>query len=175
MIAARDGQRESGERILHAVIGAWHRGERTFYVQRSNKMKNYPGAWSLFSIQYAPEELPDSLDLDRVQRVMERMSAERLHAAPVRVRRFLTASTCTHNPIDMIVSLRLYDIEFESEPSLNPDYYVDSAWMSPVEYLQRCGNATCGSCMRMWSDYCYKHRLCEFRFAPRLLQADETR
>jgi hypothetical protein len=143
--------------IIHAVIGVWYRGDETFYVKRSAKMENYPGAWSLFSIQYDPAEMPDSLDLDAAQVLMERMASQRLYGAPIRVRSFLTASTCTNNPIDKIVNLRLYHVEFDREPSLNPDYYVDSAWMTREEYVARRGIAVCGSCLRMWLDYC-SHR-----------------
>ena len=171
MIATLDQESRTGRHILHAVIGVWYQGDRTFYVQRSDKMENYPGAWSLFSIQYTADELPDSLDLDRVQPLMERMSAERLSAAPIKVRQFLTASTCTNNPINMIVNLRLYRVEFASEPVLNPSYYVNAAWMTPAEYLDRRGNALCGSCLRMWSDYCRKHGLNDTRVVPALVPA----
>jgi hypothetical protein len=165
MIAALDKEGRTGRHILHAVIGVWYRDDRTFYIQRSDKMENYPGAWSLFSIQYDPDELPDSLDLTRVQRLMDRMSAKRLHGTPIVVRRFLTASTCTDNPINKIVNLRLYRIELASEPVLNPDYYIDAAWMTRAEYLDRRGNAPCGSCLKMWSDYSYRHGSRETRFA----------
>ncbi len=175
MIATPHGRRRSTEHILDAVIGVWVRGERTFYVKRSDKMKNYPGAWTLFSIQYTPQELPNTLDLDRVQALMERMSAERLSATPIEVRQFLTASTCTNNPINMIVNLRLYRIELAFEPVLNPDYYLDAAWMTPREYLDRHGNTLCGSCLRMWSDYCYKRGLSGVRFADVLLEEADAK
>lgn len=171
MIATPHGRRRSTEHLLHAVIGVWYRDDRTFYVQRSDKMENYPGAWSLFSIQYDPDELPDSLDLTRVQRLMDRMSGERLHGTPIVVRRFLTASTCTENPINKIVNLWLYRVELNSEPVLNPEYYIDAAWMTPAEYLDRRGNALCGSCLRMWSDYCYKRGLSDTRIVLGLIPA----
>ena len=143
--------------IIHAVIGVWYNGSRTFYVKRSEQMRNYPGAWSLFSIQFEPSELRDSLDLKAVQRLMDRMSIQRLYGTPVRVQRFLTATTCTNNPIDKIVNLRLYRIEFDGEPQLNPEYYADSAWLTQAQYLERSRHTTCGSCIRMWTDY-YRSR-----------------
>ena len=39
---------------IHAVIGVRRAGGATFYVRRSEYMENYPGVWSLFSIQYDP-------------------------------------------------------------------------------------------------------------------------
>ncbi len=157
MTATLERPQDATRHILHAVIGVWFRGEHTFYVKRSKKMKNYPGAWSLFSIQYTPGELPDSLDLDHVQRLMDRMSNERLRGSPISVRQFLTASTCTKNPINMIVNLRLYHVEFANKPALNRAYYEDAAWMTPPEYAARRGNALCGSCLRMWREYSSKH------------------
>lgn len=153
MIAMHTGAVRAESRVLDAVIGVWYRGARTYYVKRSLHMQNYPGAWSLFSIQFDPDEFPEPFDLKAAQRVMERMSAQRLHAAPIRVTRFLTASTCTNNPIDKIVRLRLYRVEFDAEPALNPEYYTDGAWMTAEEYAERRADATCGSCIRMWSDY----------------------
>lgn len=145
------GQRDHlGTKILHAVIGVWYRGAKTFYVKRSEKMQNYPGAWSLFSIQYDPSEMPDSLDLDVAQRLMERMSHQRLYGAPIRVTSFLTASTCTNNPINKIVNLRLYGVAFDREPKLDADYYVDAAWLTQGQHVERRGSAMCGSCTRMW-------------------------
>lgn len=159
MISASTRETPVDNPILHAVIGVWFDGKRTFYVKRSDKMANYPGVWSLFSIQYNPNEHLDSLDLTVTDRLMLRMSQERLYGAPIRVRQFLTVSTCTDNPLGKTVILRLYRVELEREPRLNPDYYTDSRWMNSDEYLQHRGDATCGSCLRMWSDYCKRHGL----------------
>ena len=162
-------------RIEHidAAIGVWPKGDRTFYVKRSPSMENYPNVWSLMSIQFAPDELADFLDLARVQRIMERMSQERLGGAPVRVVRYLKSARCSDNPMRVPVRLHLYEIELEEEPRLNPEYYIDSAWMTPEEYSVASANSTCGLCMRMWSDYCVENGLCEARFAPEVVEDEE--
>jgi hypothetical protein len=68
------------------------------------------------------------------------------------------------------VKLHLYEVEVEEDPELNPEYYVDSAWFTPEEYLRVSANATCGLCMRMWSDFCYQIGLSKIRFAPQVNQ-----
>ena len=158
---------------IQAVIGVWPKGERTFYVKRSPWMENYPNVWSLMSVQFAPDELADFLDLGSVQRIMERMSQERLGGAPVRVVRYLKSARCSDNPMGVPVRLHLYEIELDEEPPLNPEYYVDSAWMTPKEYTAASANSTCGLCMRMWSDYCVDNGLCETRFAPEVVEDEE--
>src|SRR5438128_1957498 len=75
---------------IHAVIGVWHRGAKTFYVRRSAKMKNYPLVWSLFSMQFKPEALPDPFDLDAVRVLMHQMALERLGGAVVGLERYLS-------------------------------------------------------------------------------------
>ena len=150
---------------IEAVIGVWFKNGRTFYVKRSSRMENYPNAWSLLSIQFTPEELPEFTDLDAVQRVMEKMSEERLGGTPVRLVRYLKSTRCSDNPMQVSVTLHLYQIELEREPELNPRYYVDSAWLTAEEYIKTSENATCGLCMRMWSDYCYQSGLSKVRFA----------
>ncbi len=167
MVSTLGRNAHNNRHILDAVIGVWFHANRTFYVQRSDKMKNYPGAWSLFSIQFTPDELRDSTDLGAAQRLVERMSHERLNGAEIQVRQFLTASTCTKNPINMIVNLRLYRVELEREPILNPEYYAGGAWMTAEEYTTRRGNATCGSCLRMWFDYCDRRGLIDARLSTR--------
>src|SRR5687768_11833778 len=79
---------------IHAVIGVWHRGARTFYVQRSERMHNYPLVWSLLSIQFDPTRLADPYDLAAVQPLMTRMADERLCGTPVRVTRYLSSANC---------------------------------------------------------------------------------
>ena len=156
---------ESSVSQIEAVIGVWFGDGRTFYVKRSERMENYPNAWSLLSIQFTPEELPDFTDLSAAQKVMDRMSEERLGGVPVRLVRYLKSARCSDNPMDVPVTLHLYQIELEREPELNPKYYVDSAWFTPEEYVKASENATCGLCMRMWSDYCYQSGLSKVRFA----------
>jgi len=151
---------------IQAAIGVWFKDGRTFYVKRSSQMENYPNVWSLFSIQFTPEELPDFTDLEDAQRVMERMSEERLDGAPIRLIHYLKSARCSDNPMGVPVTLHLYQIELKHEPELNQKYYVDSAWLTPEEYLAASADATCGLCMRMWSDYCYRTGLSKTRFAP---------
>jgi len=157
---------ETLTRNIEAVIGAWLKDGRTLYVKRSGQMENYPNVWSLLSIQFTPEELPDFTDLRAVQEVMERMSEERLGGVPVRLIHYLKSARCSDNPMQVPVTLHLYQIELDHEPELNPKYYVDSAWFTPEEYVKASENSTCGLCMRMWSDYCYERGLSKSRFAP---------
>ena len=155
---------------IDALIGVWARSARTFYVKRSSLMENYPNVWSLLSIQFGPDELADFLDLASVQRVMARMSEQRLGGVPLRVLRYLKSARCSDNPMGVPVKLHVYEIELEDEPRLNPDYYVESAWFTPEEYLSASANSTCGLCMRMWSDYCYENGLSDVRFAPQVVE-----
>lgn len=140
---------------LHAVIGVWHRGDVAYYVRRSEKMENYPGLWSLFSTQFLPEELTDAKDLSAAQRLMERMSYERLYGEPVTVMDHLISGDSDDNPIGRHVYLHLYEIELEKEPRLNLDFYTEGAWLTPGEYEQRTAGLRCGLCLRLWSDYAW--------------------
>ena len=159
---------ESSVSQIEAVIGAWFKNGRTLYVKRSGRMENYPNVWSLLSIQFARDELVDFTDLAVVEKVMERMSEERLGGVPVRLIHYLKSARCSDNPMQVPVTLHLYQIELDSEPKLNPEYYVESAWFTPEEYMKASENATCGLCMRMWSDYCYQAKVSKIRFAPRV-------
>ena len=159
---------ESSVSQIEAVIGVWLKDGRTLYVKRSGRMENYPNVWSLLSIQFTPEELPDFTDLEAAEKVMERMSEERLGGVPVRLIHYLKSSRCSDNPMHVPVTLHMYQIELEREPELNPEYYLDSAWFTPEEYMKATENATCGLCMRMWSDYCYQSGLSNVRFAPKV-------
>jgi hypothetical protein len=150
---------------IHAVIAVWHRGSKTFYVKRSERMTNYPLVWSLMSIQFNPE-IVDPLDLALVQPLMNKMARERLYDAPVRVIRYLSSANCADNPMARRVFLHLYEVELTADPNLNSEYYIDSAWLDPDEYELRSEGSTCGLCLRMWSDYCVNHRLTVRRFAP---------
>ncbi|MBW8000805.1 MAG: hypothetical protein FVQ80_02125 [Planctomycetes bacterium] len=155
-------------RQIEAVIGVWCKDGRTFYVKRSEQMKNYPNVWSLLSIQFTPEELPDFTDLAAAQKLMEKMSDERIGGVPVTLKRYLKSSKCSDNPMQVPVTLHLYQIELDGEIKLNPRYYTDSTWFTVEQYLEASANSTCGLCMRMWSDYCYQSGLSEIRFAPRV-------
>lgn len=152
---------------LQAVIGVWHHGDATYYVKRSEKMENYPGLWSLFSIQFQPEELPDPEDLSSVEPLMQKMSEERLCGQPVTVKSHLVAGDSDDNPIDKHVFLHLYEIEFEKEPKLNPDYYEAGEWLTPEEYERRSAGGKCGLCLRLWSDYAWLAGLSDRPFVAR--------
>jgi len=151
---------------INAVIGVWFKEGKTFYVKRSSHMENYPNAWSLMSIQFTLDELPDFSDIGVVQRVMERMSEERLGGVPIRVTHYLKSARCSNNPMNLPVTLHLYAIELDCEPEPSPNYYVDSAWFTFEEYMEVSSDSACGLCMKMWSDYCYQNGLSRIRFAP---------
>lgn len=151
---------------IDAVIGVWHKDGRTFYVKRSGEMRNYPNVWSLLSIQFTPEEFPDFTNLEAAQKLMEKMSEERLGGAAINLTGYLKSARCSDNPMRVPVTLHLYQIELEGDPELNPRYYADSDWFSVEEYLEASADSTCGLCMRMWSDYCYQAGLSDVRFAP---------
>ena len=140
---------------LHAVIGVRYSGNRTFYVKRSRKMANYPGVWSLPSIQFERKQLPDPTNLFTVRNLMEKLSRERLGGFPIEVRSFLTAGDSAENPVGKHVFLYLYKIEMPREPRLNPDYYTEAAWLTAREYEQRSAGEPCGLCLRLWSDYAW--------------------
>ena len=160
---------------IQAGIGAWHKDGRTFYVKRSGQMENYPNVWSLFSIQFTDEELPDYQDKEDSSKVMNRMSQERLGGEPIQLIRYIKSATCYENPMNIPVTLHLYQIELEQKPKLNPRYYADSAWFTPEEYLEASAESTCGLCLRMWSDYCYQMNLSKIRFAPSVDEKSRAR
>ena len=151
---------------IRAVIGVRHKGPSTFYVRRSLEMANYPGVWSLFSIQYTPEELPDPADLAAASRLFQRMSAERLGGVPVQAREYLTEGASDQNPMNAWVSLQLYEIDLPEEPVLNPHYYTGSDWLMPEEYEERCAEQRCGLCLRLWSDYAWCMGITDRPFIP---------
>ncbi|HDZ73214.1 MAG TPA: hypothetical protein ENH55_10635 [Aurantimonas coralicida] len=154
-------------RPIHAVIGVRRIGGSTFYVRRSNLMQNYPGVWSLFSIQHNPERLPDVRNLAAAQPLFDAMSAERLGAVPVTIRSYLTSGSSDINPMGVDVNLHLYEIEFDEEPLLNPCYYTEAAWLSAEEYEERCADQVCGLCLRLWADYAWIHGYTDRPFIPR--------
>jgi hypothetical protein len=152
---------------LYAVIGVWLREGRTFYVQRSEKMTNYPLTWSLLSIQFQPDELEDPTDLDKAQGLMKKLSIERLGGVSISTKKYLASDNSSNNPIGKHVFLHMYEVDLLDPPLLNPDYYRDSAWLTPTEYEEYVGfNSVCGLCIRMWSDYAWMHGLSDRPFAP---------
>lgn len=112
---------------ITAVIGVRYEGPRAWYVRRSDRMANYPGVWSLPSIQFAPVELPDVHDLNRVTGHFSRLSQERLGDVGIDVKRHLTSGTSDINPMGVDVTLHLYHIELADDPVLDPAFYVESA------------------------------------------------
>ena len=152
---------------LHAMIGVWHKDNLTYYVKRSEKMENYPSVWSLLSIQFDPAELSDPADLSKVQGLMERLSKERLGGVPIATEQHLISGDSSDNPFDKHVFLHLYGVELRKEPRFNPDYYTDSAWLTPEEYEDRSANQRCGLCLRLWSDYAWMAGISDRPFVPR--------
>lgn len=141
---------------IHAVIGVWHRAASTYYVRRSTEMQNYPGVWSLFSIQFQPWELTDPKQLGGViDELFRRMSRERLGGVPIEVIKYLTSGSSDDNPMDADVHLHLYEVALADEPRLNPRYYIDGTWLTPEEYEDCCADQMCGLCLRLWADYAW--------------------
>jgi hypothetical protein len=151
---------------LHAVIGAWNRGKKTYHVKRSQTMTNYPGVWSLFSIQFDPTDMPDPSDLTKVQTYMETMSAERLNSVELQTIELLASDSSDKNSIGYNVHLHLYRVELDHEPRLNSKFYEDGRWMTFEEYEQRARDAPCGLCMRMWGDLAYMYGIIDHPFIP---------
>jgi len=152
---------------IQAVIGVWLRGPRTFYVLRSPQMTNYPGVWSLPSIQFTAEELPEPTDVRAAKAVLQRMSDERFERAlVVGDIQLLTSGWCDSNPTGKLVELYLYSFELPAIPALQPRYYTDSAFLLPEEYVARSAGARCGLCTRLWSEESYRTGLVAERFAP---------
>lgn len=151
---------------LHAVIGVWNRGGQTFHVQRSAKMENYPSVWSLFSIQFAADALPEPDDLRAVQTYMERMSDERLNGVGIRTIERLASDNSAKNPIGKHVYLHMYRIELDHEPMFHPDFYADGRWLTFEEYELLSCDQPCGLCMRMWGDFAYLHGIIDRPFIP---------
>jgi hypothetical protein len=104
---------------------------------------------------------------------MDKMSRDRLCGAALRVTQYLSSASCADNPMRCRVFLHLYEVELQGEPDVNPDYYVDAAWLDPGEYEARSAGAACGLCLRMWSDYCVNHHLTDRRFAPEVPPEDD--
>ena len=141
---------------IRAVIGVSFRAPKTLYVKRSDNMENYPGVWSLPSIQYKPEELPDPLDLDSATKIFARMSHERFVGTPVKVQQYLTAGSSDLNPMQRMVELVLYRISFvKDSPLLNEWYYTESAWLTQHEFALKTVLAPlpCGLCTKLWQQY----------------------
>lgn len=137
---------------ITAVIGVWTRGDQTYYVHRSETMQNYPGAWSLFSEQFNPDEV-DPDDPVQVKRIFERMSERRLGGIHLKVGPIISARSRYNHSLGSSVTLRLFEIELEDEPILNPEFYSEGAWLTNDEFRKRVTAVPCGMCTRMLSDY----------------------
>lgn len=152
---------------IHAVIGVWTRGDLTYYVKRSEKMQNYPGVWSLLSVQFHPQDLQRPEDLATVQKLMKHMSEERLGDVPISVKKYLISGDSDHNPYDIHVYLHLYEIRVLSDPNLNSDYYSKGAWLTAEQYEERSAGQPCGLCLRLWSDYAWLTGTTDRPYLPR--------
>jgi len=152
---------------LFAIIAVAHDGERTFYVKRSSRMTNYPGVWSLPSIQFDPCDLDDYTNLDRVETYVRKLSEQRLHNAQFVMSEFLTSGSSDVNPIDRDVHLYLYRIALKSQPSLNFDFYTDSKWMTAAEFEEASANQACGLCVRLWADHAWMLGITDRPFNPK--------
>lgn len=159
------------EKQIHAVIGVRRAKEKTFYVRRSDQMENYPGVWSLFSIQYDPRAVADMRDIAAVTPLFGAMSNERLGGVGVRVISYLTSGSSDRNPMGADVNLHLYEIEFDEEPMLNSRFYTHGAWLSAEEYEERCAEQVCGLCLRLWSDYAWLKGYTDRPFIPHVEQS----
>ena len=151
---------------IHAVVGVWRREDLTYYVKRSGEMENYPGVWSLLSIQFQPLELVDRTDLLKVQEIMEKMSNERLGGTPLSVKGYLDSGNSDHNPYKKHVYLHLYEIFIHRVPTLNPAYYTHGAWLTAEQYEEYSEGQPCGLCMRLWSDYAWLKGITDRPFVP---------
>jgi hypothetical protein len=138
---------------IHAVIGVRRRGPLTWYVRRSLEMANYPGVWTLLSIQFEPRDLPEPERDGAADALFARMSAERLGGAPVRVLGFLASGASDANPMGADVTLHLYEVEFLAEPRLDPRFYTGAAWLDAGEFERLSAGQQCGLCLRLWADY----------------------
>ena len=129
-------------------------------------MRNYPGVWSLFSIQFTPRDFTDPTDLESAQFLFERMSKQRCNGAGVRTLELLATDRSDRNPIGHNVHLRLYRIEFDTEPELNPDFYENGRWMTFDGYELAASGEPCGLCMRMWGDVAFLKGIIGRPFLP---------
>jgi hypothetical protein len=150
---------------LFAIIAVAHEGERTFYVKRSLHMANYPGVWSLPSIQFDSKELGDPTDLRTVAHYVDTMSRQRLGGAALRIEELLTSGNSDDNPIDRDVHLYLYRVAFQTPPVLNPDFYTDSRWMTASEFEEASADQTCGLCVRLWADHAWMLGIADHPYA----------
>ena len=156
----------STQSAIYGIIGVWRHGPLTYYVKRSQSMQNYPGLWSLFSIQYERAQLFDPIDLGVAQCFMERMSHQRLGGERIIVRRHLISGDSGSNPMKKHVYLHLYEVELEREPRLNSEYYVQGEWLTPEQYENRSAGNQCGLCLRLWSDYAWLSGIHDRPFIP---------
>jgi hypothetical protein len=138
---------------VNAVIGVWNKNGKTFYVKRSDYMKNYPNVWGLLSIQFNTGEFNDLYDLNFAQALMTKMSNDRLGGVPTRVLRYITSAQSADNPYNTTISVNLYEIELLETPKLNPLFYVDSAWFTPEEFFKITENSIRGLCTKTWHQY----------------------
>ena len=161
-----DGAEGRVGKPIHAVIGVRRNGASTWYARRSDLMSNYKGVWSLPSIKFDPTTLPDPADIDAVQPFFDALSRERLGGVSMAVRSHLTSGTSDDNPMGVDVTLHLYDVTMPEEPTIEPRYYVDAAWMTAAEYQDAARGMPCGLCTRLWADHAWLMGWTDRPFVP---------
>lgn len=138
---------------IRAFIGAWKKGDKTYYVKRSDKMENYPGVWSLFSMQIPWEkftELPQDRDL--ALDIMQTISNQRLGGLEVTNALWISGAESFRTELGKSVALHLYRVELIGEPKLNPYFYSEGAFLTADEF-RSMDKMPCGTCVRMWSKH----------------------
>lgn len=139
---------------LYAVIGVAIDGRRTFCVRRSDEMENYPGVWSLLSVQTLDGDMKNPLDLEEAQASFDRLSQERLGGAPLKVLRHIKSNDSDQMPIDYHTYLHMYEVYVDTKKVvLDSHYYTECAWLTQAEISKRNRNLPCGLCLQMLTDY----------------------
>ncbi len=147
---------------LHTACGAWCNGDKTYYVKHSENIWDCPGARSLFSIHFSPDELPVPQNLRKARVLMERMSKLRLYDAPIQVSSYLTSKDSKEDHGQKLAQLHIYKIEFQDilfPPRLNPGFYSEGAWLSPEQILEKIDGKTPGAGIRAWLDYSLPNKI----------------
>ena len=139
------------DRDILAFVGVWLRGDKAYFVRRSCRMENHAGQWSLPSVQLLPGVLSSDNVSVAVVEQFRRLSGERFRKSPISVKRFLICGREYREniPRPAWVDLRLYEIAFDEEPRLDPEYYVEGRWMTLSEYRVASDPAAAGLCCNL--------------------------
>ena len=135
----------STQRLIFALIGAWAKNGKVFYVKRSMNMPNYPGVFGLLSTRYDPLNDGFMGDAESAKPTFQRMADERLHGAPIKVGKKITSHTYQTGPAGPL-HLEIFEIFLEQEPALNPEFYTEFAWMDRWNLLNLSIKGECGKC-----------------------------